>query len=84
VLPVSIITGFLSSGKTTLLNRLLGHEEFKNSLVIINEFGEVGIDHLLVSAPADRACATACGRSAGCRESDRKIAPHGRSILATG
>jgi G3E family GTPase len=53
MIPVSIITGFLGSGKTTLLNRLLQHERFRNSLVIINEFGEVGIDHLLVSAPSE-------------------------------
>ena len=49
--PVSIITGFLGSGKTTLLNRMLQGEGLANSLVIINEFGEVGIDHLLVSIP---------------------------------
>jgi G3E family GTPase len=62
MLPVSIITGFLGSGKTTLLNRLLLHESLKNSLVIINEFGEVGIDHLLVSAPAEnmRLLASGC------------------------
>lgn len=53
MLPVSIISGFLGSGKTTLLNHLLQHAAFKDSLVIINEFGEVGIDHLLVSAPAE-------------------------------
>ena len=52
-LPVSIITGFLGSGKTTLLNRLLQHPALANSLVIINEFGEVGIDHLLVSTPIE-------------------------------
>lgn len=52
-LPVSIITGFLGSGKTTLLNRLLQYACLKNSLVIINEFGEVGIDHLLVSTPLE-------------------------------
>lgn len=52
-LPVSIITGFLGSGKTTLLNRLLQHPDLTNSLVIINEFGEVGIDHLLVSSPTE-------------------------------
>lgn len=52
--PVSIITGFLGSGKTTLLNHLLRHDSLKNSLVIVNEFGEVGIDHLLVSAPAEK------------------------------
>lgn len=53
MLPVSIITGFLGSGKTTLLNRLVQHESLRNSIVIINEFGEVGIDHLLVSAPEE-------------------------------
>jgi G3E family GTPase len=51
--PVSVITGFLGSGKTTLLNRLLQHDAFRNSLVIVNEFGEVGIDHLLVSVPSE-------------------------------
>ncbi|MBR0828206.1 GTP-binding protein [Bradyrhizobium manausense] len=47
-LPVSLITGFLGSGKTTLLNRLLRHDAMKDSAVIINEYGEVGLDHLLV------------------------------------
>jgi G3E family GTPase len=46
--PVSLITGFLGSGKTTLLNRLLRHDAMKDSAVIINEYGEVGLDHLLV------------------------------------
>lgn len=52
-LPVSIITGFLGSGKTTLLNHLLQSPGLANSLVIINEFGEVGIDHLLVATPSE-------------------------------
>jgi G3E family GTPase len=47
-LPVSVITGFLGSGKTTLLNRLLRHADMSDSAVIINEWGEVGLDHLLV------------------------------------
>src|SRR6201996_8159585 len=47
-LPVSPITGFLGSGKTTLLNRLLRHDDMKDSAVIINEYGEVSLDHLLV------------------------------------
>jgi len=49
-LPVSLITGFLGSGKTTLLNRLLRHPGMADSAVIINEFGEIGLDHLLVEA----------------------------------
>jgi G3E family GTPase len=49
-LPVSLITGFLGSGKTTLLNKLLRHDGMGDSAVIINEFGEVGLDHLLVEA----------------------------------
>ena len=51
--PVTIITGFLGSGKTTLLNHLLRQPALADSAVIINEFGEVGIDHLLVSSPAE-------------------------------
>jgi len=47
-LPVSLITGFLGSGKTTLLNRLLRHDAMKDSAVIINEYGEISLDHLLV------------------------------------
>ena len=44
-IPVLIITGFLGSGKTTLLSALLKQESMKNTAVIINEFGEVGLDH---------------------------------------
>ncbi|GLR89513.1 CobW family GTP-binding protein [Bradyrhizobium iriomotense] len=47
-LPVSLITGFLGSGKTTLLNHLLRHSDMRDSAVIINEYGEVSLDHLLV------------------------------------
>lgn len=46
--PVSVLTGFLGSGKTTLLNGLLKEPLLANACVIINEFGDVGIDHLLV------------------------------------
>jgi G3E family GTPase len=46
--PVSLITGFLGSGKTTLLNALLRHADMADSAVIVNEFGEIGLDHLLI------------------------------------
>ena len=51
--PVTLITGFLGSGKTTLLNHLLQQPALARAAVIINEFGEVGIDHLLVATPAE-------------------------------
>ncbi|HLK84720.1 MAG TPA: GTP-binding protein [Xanthobacteraceae bacterium] len=47
-IPVSVLTGFLGAGKTTLLNRLLKARDLSQTAVIINEFGEVGLDHLLV------------------------------------
>jgi G3E family GTPase len=60
-LPVSVITGFLGSGKTTLLNRLLRHPEMADSAVIINEWGEVGIDHLLVETIVGEVAVMASG-----------------------
>ena len=51
--PVSVLTGFLGAGKTTLLNRLLKDPSLTDTAVIINEFGEVGIDHLLVEQSGD-------------------------------
>ena len=44
----TVITGFLGSGKTTLLNALLAHDGMAKTAVLINEFGEIGLDHLLV------------------------------------
>jgi G3E family GTPase len=47
-IPVTVLTGFLGSGKTTLLNALLRRPELAGTAVLINEFGEIGLDHLMV------------------------------------
>lgn len=51
--PVILLTGFLGSGKTTFLNRILKLGDFKNSLVIVNEFGAVPVDHVLVEESSE-------------------------------
>ncbi|MEO5375206.1 MAG: GTP-binding protein [Alphaproteobacteria bacterium] len=47
-IPVTVLTGFLGSGKTTLLNRLLARPELADTAVVVNELGEIGIDHHLI------------------------------------
>ena len=48
LVPVTLLTGFLGSGKTTTLNRLLKHPEAAGTAVIVNEFGEIGLDQVLI------------------------------------
>ncbi len=48
IIPVTLLTGFLGSGKSTLLSEILKHSEFQNTAVIVNEFGEVGLDGVLI------------------------------------
>ena len=52
-LPVFVLTGFLGSGKTTLLNRLLRDDGLRDTAVVVNELGAIGIDHLLVESADD-------------------------------
>ena len=59
--PVSLITGFLGSGKTTLLNRLLARPGMSATAVIVNEFGAIALDHLLVTAPRENMVMLASG-----------------------
>ncbi len=51
--PIDLVTGFLGSGKTTLINAVLRDPAFAGAMVIVNEFGEVGLDHLLMSTAQD-------------------------------
>ncbi|MDE2444959.1 MAG: GTP-binding protein [Alphaproteobacteria bacterium] len=60
-IPAAILTGFLGAGKTSLLNTLLKDPMLANACVIINEFGEIGIDHLLVEKSDDNIVELAAG-----------------------
>ncbi len=53
LIPVTLLTGFLGSGKTTVLNHVLKEPGMAATAVIVNEFGEIGIDHLLVERATD-------------------------------
>ncbi len=55
--PVFVVTGFLGSGKTTLLNRLIATPRFLDSLVVVNEFGEVPVDHHLLQSSEEKTVA---------------------------
>lgn len=68
-IPITLLTGYLGSGKTTLLRGLLGHAELRNTAVLVNEFGEIALDHqLLISSSEtvvlmDRGCLCCALRS---------------------
>ena len=53
-IAATLVTGFLGSGKTTLINAVLKNPRFAKTLVIVNEFGEIGLDHLLIEGGQDQ------------------------------
>ena len=53
-IAATLVTGFLGSGKTTLINAVLKNPRFAKTLVIVNEFGEIGLDHLLIEGGRDQ------------------------------
>lgn len=53
MIPVFLLSGFLGSGKTTLLKALLAHPELANTAVVMNEFGEIGLDHVMLERGDD-------------------------------
>jgi G3E family GTPase len=96
-IPVSVITGYLGAGKTTLLNELLRDSQLAGALVIVNEWGEIGLDHLFI----ERVESDVILLSSGClccslrgdlvdalrdlaeRRDERRIAPFNRVIIET-
>jgi G3E family GTPase len=96
-IPVLVLTGFLGSGKTTLLNALLRGPALRDAAVIVNEFGEIGIDHLLVETAFEDAvllksgciCCTVRGdlvdtlETLWARRERREIPPFARVIIET-
>src|SRR3990167_6335097 len=53
MIPVTILTGFLGAGKTTLLNRILTAPSHKRIAVVVNEFGDIGIDDQFIARRSD-------------------------------
>ena len=60
-IPVTVLTGFLGSGKTTILSRLVRDPAFADTAVIVNEFGEIGLDHVLLEAVDENIVDLSCG-----------------------
>jgi G3E family GTPase len=96
-IPVTVLTGFLGSGKTTVLNGLIKHQALRRTAVVINEFGEIGLDHELVQKTDENfilvqngcICCTVRGdlistlEDLASRQKRREIAPLERVVIET-
>jgi G3E family GTPase len=96
-IPVSIITGFLGCGKTTLLNHVLADPGMAGAAVIINEFGDIALDHLLIATPNENTvllssgciCCTVRGdlvdtlRDLNAKRAAGKLPPFDRVLIET-
>jgi G3E family GTPase len=96
-IPLVLLTGFLGAGKTTMLNGLLATPEFSDTAVVINEAGDVGLDHMLVEQGADTVVmlegGCLCCRTKGSlapalanlwrRTRDEKLTPFKRVVVET-
>ena len=79
-IPVIIITGFLGSGKTTILNHIVKQPDMKATAIIINEFGEIGIDHLLVETSEEQMIEINNGRHFSAAPTSRSARPSSRAV----
>ena len=85
-LPVIVVTGFLAAGKTPLIRRLLERPEARNSIVIVNELGEIGIDQALIAEAGEptvligNGCACCAVTGAGCACCAYSVSSRDRSI----
>ncbi|MGH7042794.1 MAG: CobW family GTP-binding protein [Acetobacteraceae bacterium] len=82
VRPVSVVTGFLGSGKTTLIGRVLADPAFARTAVIVNEWGEVGIDHALIAAGSETLLALTTGCLCCRMQGDLATTLHGLAAQA--
>src|SRR5258708_11335179 len=95
--PVTVLTGFLGSGKTTLLNRMVADPRFSDTAVVVNEWGEVPIDHALVREggenvivlPSGCVCCRVAGdlvvalRDLHARRAAGSVPPFARAVVET-